>query len=248
MKPHLWVFILSLLPEVCFTQSNELTINSQYLGDVIDEIEEYYGVKFSYVDELLSDKVVTASSTSQEDFEEFLKLLQQQTRLRFEQVDDQYIIIRPFNGKDKINICGKIVDANKNPIQGVAIIPTGSKNGAVTDKEGYFELENIPYTSKVSYQHIAYNNRMIKVEKFLGQECLKVTMLENYQILSEFVVKEYLTTGFTKKDKDITIYPKELKILPGLIEPDILQSIQQSPGINSPFETASGIHVRGWVS
>ncbi|MCR9252440.1 MAG: TonB-dependent receptor [bacterium] len=245
MKPHLLVFILSLLQYVCFAQKNELSIDNKPLEDVIGEIESFYGVKFSFVDELLTDKVITIQSTSKGNVKSFLEDLQYQTQLRFELVDPQYVIIRSFNDNDVINICGRILDANKKPIEGVLVLPAGSKKGAITDENGNFSLEGVAYNSRVSYQHIGYNGRNIKTERFLQKGCLRVTMLESFQILSEFVVKEYLTTGFAKKDKNMQIYPKELKILPGLIEPDILQSIQQSPGINSPFETASGIHVRG---
>ncbi len=39
--------------------------------------------------------------------------------------------------------------------------------------------------------------------------------------------------------------PNELGILPGLTEPDVLQSIQLIPGVQSPTETASGLYIRG---
>jgi len=61
------------------------------------------------------------------------------------------------------------------------------------------------------------------------------------------ISKEYLTTGFDKIENDgsITVSPDELGILPGLTEPDVLQSLQLLPGISSPTESASDIHIRG---
>lgn len=61
------------------------------------------------------------------------------------------------------------------------------------------------------------------------------------------ISKEYLTIGFDKTENDgsITVSPDELGILPGLTEPDVLQSLQLLPGISSPTESASDIHVRG---
>ena len=69
-----------------------------------------------------------------------------------------------------------------------------------------------------------------------------VTDLDEVLILSE-----YLTSGFDKnKDNgSITLSPDKLGILPGLTEPDILQSLQLLPGISSPGESASDIHIRG---
>lgn len=61
------------------------------------------------------------------------------------------------------------------------------------------------------------------------------------------ISKEYLTTGFDKIENDgsIKVSPDELGILPGLTEPDVLQSLQLLPGISSPTESASDIHIRG---
>ncbi|WP_298495365.1 TonB-dependent receptor plug domain-containing protein [uncultured Algibacter sp.] len=66
------------------------------------------------------------------------------------------------------------------------------------------------------------------------------------QNLEEIVVKNYLTTGITKlNDGSLTIKPKTFGILPGLIEPDVLQTIQAIPGVQSTDETVSNINVRG---
>ena len=66
------------------------------------------------------------------------------------------------------------------------------------------------------------------------------------QSLEEVVVTNYLTTGISKlNDGSITIKPKTFGILPGLIEPDVLQTIQAIPGVLSTDETVSNINVRG---
>ena len=66
------------------------------------------------------------------------------------------------------------------------------------------------------------------------------------QKLEEVVITNYLTKGISKKsDGKIKIDTDEFGILPGLIEPDILQSIQALPGIISVDERVSNINVRG---
>ncbi|WP_370477975.1 TonB-dependent receptor plug domain-containing protein [Tamlana flava] len=66
------------------------------------------------------------------------------------------------------------------------------------------------------------------------------------QKLKEVVVTNYLTTGITKlNDGSLTIKPQTFGILPGLIEPDVLQTIQAIPGVLSADETVSNINVRG---
>ncbi|TYA84482.1 TonB-dependent receptor plug domain-containing protein [Seonamhaeicola marinus] len=66
------------------------------------------------------------------------------------------------------------------------------------------------------------------------------------QQLDEVIVSNYLTTGLTKlNDGSVTIKPEAFGILPGLIEPDVLQTIQALPGVLSTDETVSNINVRG---
>ena len=67
-------------------------------------------------------------------------------------------------------------------------------------------------------------------------------------LLDEVVlVTEYLTSGFdqNKNDGSITMKPNRLGVLPGLTDPDVLQSLQLLPGISSPTESASNLHIRG---
>ena len=70
--------------------------------------------------------------------------------------------------------------------------------------------------------------------------------LNTPQQLEEILLKNYLTKGISKNKKGyFTIKPLELDILPGLIETDVLESIQQLPGVVSPNETATGLVIRG---
>ncbi len=66
------------------------------------------------------------------------------------------------------------------------------------------------------------------------------------QFLEEVVVNNYLTKGINLKRDGITsIEPDEFGILPGLIEPDVLQTIQALPGVISVDERVSNLNVRG---
>ncbi len=66
------------------------------------------------------------------------------------------------------------------------------------------------------------------------------------QNLEEVIVTKYLTSGITKtQDGSIAIKPESFGILPGLIEADVLQTIQALPGVLSADETVSNINIRG---
>ncbi|CAL2076159.1 TonB-dependent receptor plug domain-containing protein [Tenacibaculum sp. 190524A05c] len=61
------------------------------------------------------------------------------------------------------------------------------------------------------------------------------------------IVSEYLTSGFdqNKEDGSIILNPTQMGVLPGLVEPDVLQSLQLLPGVSSPTESATNLHIRG---
>ena len=66
------------------------------------------------------------------------------------------------------------------------------------------------------------------------------------QSLEEVVITNYLTSGISKTiTNTVTIEPDKFGILPGLIEPDVLQTIQALPGILSVDELASDLNIRG---
>nr|WP_321236881.1 TonB-dependent receptor [uncultured Psychroserpens sp.] len=97
-------------------------------------------------------------------------------------------------------------------------------------------LKVIEAQTSLSFELIA--NRYIIVNKS--------TSKVDVQELDKIILNSYLTKGISKrKDGSYQISPTSLGILPGLTEPDVLESIQLLPGVVSPNETASGFLVRG---
>ncbi|WP_055435735.1 TonB-dependent receptor plug domain-containing protein [Lacinutrix algicola] len=85
------------------------------------------------------------------------------------------------------------------------------------------------------------NNEFITISKLKDRE-----NHFKFQKLEEVVISNYLTSGIYKNNTgSITIKPKEFGILPGLIEPDVLQTIKSLPGVLSADETISNINIRG---
>lgn len=72
------------------------------------------------------------------------------------------------------------------------------------------------------------------------------TPLDKIQRLDEIVISNYLTKGLSKTvNGTVAINTTTFTILPGLIEPDVLQIIQKIPGVTSVDERISNINVRG---
>ncbi|WP_298901124.1 TonB-dependent receptor plug domain-containing protein [uncultured Psychroserpens sp.] len=103
------------------------------------------------------------------------------------------------------------------------------------DLEGI--LQAITTQSKLSFKKITDRYYTVRAGN---------NSLSDVQELDEVFLLEYPTIGINKKsDGSISVSPDKLAILPGLIEPDVLQSLQILPGLQSPDETASGLYIRG---
>ena len=101
-------------------------------------------------------------------------------------------------------------------------------------------LQALEFPVKLSYKIV--NNRYIIINQFV-KENIDVNELD------KVIVRSYLTKGIEKNnDASFKLLPSKLGILPGLTEPDILESVQLLPGVLSPNETASGFFVRGGSS
>jgi hypothetical protein len=101
-------------------------------------------------------------------------------------------------------------------------------------------LELLKVNTQLDFELL--DNRFVVIKKVVERETSSFTP----QHLEEVIISNYLTTGIIKfNDGSITIKPESFGILPGLIEPDVLQTIQALPGVLSTDETVSNINIRG---
>ena len=212
------------------------------LKHVLDQVQQHHNVEFSYVDQVIDNKLAVYDSTLS--LNDLLINLERSTRLRFERAGVRYITIRTYQPKDLISLCGKILSYSGEELPGVTI-SYSPRDGVISEAGGEFALDSIPFGSWLTLQYVGYATKKLKVSRLPFDDCQTIRMSESVEELEEIVVKDYLATGISKSKNHVRIDPHALKTLAGLAEPDILQSIQQVPGVNSPFETAAGIHVRG---
>jgi len=129
------------------------------------------------------------------------------------------------------------------------------------DIENRFKI-SISYDASIVQQKIVNlnnetNNLQILLLEIEQQHQLKFTKvssntyilkeIEDYTFnLKEVTVNNYLAKGFVKnKEGSINATPNKIEVLSGVLEPDVMQSLQLVPGIQSPDETATGINIRG---
>lgn len=135
----------------------------------------------------------------------------------------------------------------------------------IADLEDRFDIRFSYKSNLIEGQYFSFN-KTTELKTFLNaiseEKNLEFIFIgtENVVIKSSFdlafdanaleevvLVTEYLTAGFNqnKKDGSVSMNPNRLAVLPGLTDPDVLQSLQLLPGISSPTESAANLHIRG---
>ncbi len=226
-------------------KTSKLDEQKKPLSMVISTLQQHFKVKFSYIDSVISGVSVDLRLDSKTTLKNSIEELQDQTKLKFEIIKDNFVTIRPYTKKDTIKICGYIFDEKNQPLKNIRVFFKGIKVNLITDNNGYFENTTVPYNSAILISAVGFRQKVLNSTSFLSKSCQNIYLINTIEVLEEVLLQEYLTKGITQHKKITTIDFKNLEILPGLTEPDVLHSIQLTPGVNSPFETASGIFVRG---
>ncbi len=244
-KKHLKHFAIFIVTLVIGTSSQAQTSigKALLLRDFLLELETEYAVKFSYADDDLVN--LSIERPDYETLEAALEEIRKETNLIITQLNERYYGLAKTGG---ITICGFVLDNfENNTIPGATVELLDSNTAATTDAEGRFRFENVPANSLILIKHLGFKPQFIKAGEFANtQNCKAVTMVLSYQELEEVTVSKFLTTGVTKlTDNSIEVNPSKFGILPGLSEPDVLQTVQALPGIKSVDETVSDINIRG---
>ena len=246
LKKHhkiLHTTFLLLLFFTLATKAQNSKVVSIPLIDYIQSLEASFNVKFSYVDEDIQD--LSISPIQSNDLSEIVTGIQNLTQLQVKKLSDRYYTLYKST---TVDICAQVLDNfEANTIPGATIEVLGSSIAIVTNFEGTFKLENIPRQATLRIRFLGYKTRYIRAEELVNPSpCQKILLIPNYEELDEVILFKLLTTGLSQqRDGSILLTIDDFGILPGLIEPDVLQTVQALPGIKSIDETVSDINVRG---
>jgi len=223
--------------------AQNMTNDSIPLRDYLLELESNFSVKFSYADKDIN--TIRIKKTNATSIEIILNELRNSTGLTITKLNDRYYTL---TNTETISICGFVLDNyEENTIPGATVEIFESNLGSVTNANGKFSFENVPENSLVYIKHIGFKPIFIEAKELAAtNECKVIAMALSYQELEEVIVTQFLTTGLNKlSDASFELSPAKFGILPGISEPDILQTVQALPGIKSVDETVSDINIRG---
>ncbi len=225
-----------------FVRAQETTTPISLIS-LIKSLEDDHKVKFSYIDKDIATLYVSKPETTV--LSEIIAQIETETQLQIRKLNDRYYTIAT---SVTIDVCAYVFDNyEENTVTGASIELLNSDLVTVTDEDGRFTLKNVPRKAILQIKYVGFKTQFIKAEELIGQtECQTIILAQFYQQLEEVVVYEFLTSGLTKQtDASIELNIEKFGILPGTIEPDILQTVQALPGIKSIDETVSDINIRG---
>ncbi|WP_232735180.1 TonB-dependent receptor [Flavobacterium sp. 5] len=210
---------------------------------IIIDIEQQHHVSFNYTENTIAGLEVIPPKKSLS-LDQKLHYLEYKTNLSFENIGNQFINIYKKEKESK-TICGYVFStSDKKPIEN-ANITLSNKTQIATDSNGYFEFTKEDSTVFL-ISHVGFITKRIVADNSDSKNCLEVVLEPEVTELEEIKAYAILASGITKnKDGSFEIKPKKFGILPGLIEPDALQTMQQIPGVNSLDESVASINVRG---
>jgi hypothetical protein len=236
---HFLFFIFFLVLNLCAQDKGKL----MPFKKIITDIEQQHQVSFNYTEDNITGLELTPPKKSLS-LDQKLQYLAKNTPLSFENIGNKFINIYKKD-KEPPLICGYVFSSiDKRPIEG-ANISLINKTQITTDSKGYFEL-NKEDATVLLISHVGFISKRITFEKANSENCLQIELESEITKLSEIKTSGILASGISKnKDGAFEIKPKKFGILPGLIEPDALQTMQQIPGVNSIDESVSSINVRG---
>jgi len=209
------------------------------ISEVLVDITKIHSITFNYESSLL--KGITVIPVSQDlSLSSKINNLEKQTNLVFEKVGDLVYTIAKV-----IQLCGYIQGSESlEPLMGATI--TSKFAFAVTDEKGYFKIELKSQNEILTIRHIGFKTIEREVKYFSLENCGTITMLVQQEVISPVLIETYLVRGIDKRqDWSTSIDYKRFSLLPGLIESDVLQTVQALPGILSVDETVSNINIRG---
>lgn len=211
---------------------------------ILDAISAKHNIKFNFIDEeLIIYQIVPPKANLS--LSEKIDYIESKTGLKIKKINQSYYSVYNNRKLDK-PLCGYLLDTELGlPIEYATIKVINNNVIVFSDEKGYFELPLVS-SNGIEISHLNFEKKIISLNELYVSDCPKIKLIPIIQKLDEIITQRYLTSGIYKKnDGVIEIKPKKFGILPGLIEPDVLQTIQQIPGINSVDESISNINVRG---
>ena len=138
--------------------------------------------------------------------------------------------------QQQIQVEGRVVDTQGNPLLGVSVLVKGVQRGVATDKNGYYSLR-VDENDVLVFKFLGYHTQEISVQ---GRTLLNVQMKVSQEELSEVTVT---STGIKRQIKDFagTVNIVSSAQIKELAIPAVGDAVRFMPGVNYIDEDGRGL-------
>jgi ferric enterobactin receptor len=148
------------------------------------------------------------------------------------------------------SLSGRVTDnLSGESLPSASVMVRGTKITAITNTDGYFNLQNVPAdTSVLMVSYAGYQTSAERLTPERASATLAIALLPADNALNEVVIngqKDGVMNTDTRRVSVIQMTPAKLAVLPNIGERDILRSFQLLPGVGGSNESSSGAYVRG---
>ena len=207
---------------------------------ILEQLQERFQVQFNYASAVI-ENIQIQNPGNDLGLNDVIVYLKERTGLDFDFISDTVISVKA----KPLKLCGFIKDKDSGePLSFTTVQSKG--NGTISDDEGYFELILTDLEDLIVIRHIGHKTLRREFKFFKIGDCNPIYLVQEQQKLPEIVLSDYLVRGMDKLDNgSFRLDFDRFSILPGLVEEDVLQSVQALPGIQSIDETVSNLNIRG---
>ncbi|QLE00406.1 carboxypeptidase-like regulatory domain-containing protein [Galbibacter sp. BG1] len=209
------------------------------------ELKENYNIDISYVEDDLRDIFIMPFAENLS-LNEIINHINAHPLLACKKINANSIAVK--KELQNISVCGVLRgDDSKEVLVAATVKIVDNNSHTITNNKGQFFLEGIAADARVEIDYLGYKKQIIAVSNLFSEENCPVLYLNPSSVeLNEVVLTNLFTSGLAKNlDGSIAISKEDFGILPGLVAPDVLQTIQLLPGVESVNESIADINIRG---
>ena len=190
-----------------------IDVRNVTLAELFEEIEAQSDFYFFYKnDEVANIKRIDLKVKS-ETIEKILDDLLEGSDLKYKVVD-RYIVISPGSKKlagqryadaGQKSVSGKVTGEDGQPLPGVTVVVKGTKQGTVTDADGYYSLPDIPENTRLQFSFVGMKAQEVEVG---SQTTLNIVLIADAIGVDEVVVT---ALGIKREKKALGYAMQEIK-------------------------------------
>ena len=186
----LFIFLIHIqLAAVGYSQSINLDVSNMEIRQVIKNIEQQSDYRFFYTDGLSDLNRKVSLNLSDQNINQVLALLFDDTQLGYLLVNDKVIMLAPKEALQQITVTGTVTDKGGS-LPGVNVMVKGTTIGTSTDADGRYTITFPDENAVLQFTYVG----LIPQEVIVGtQKIINVNLIEDTRMMEEVVVIGYGT-------------------------------------------------------